>query len=177
MPRYRWSDRNEMLNALYTAIQHGTYGRIRNLSLELVSEHCVVVCADSSGYYAAQLLIQAAKRFGDEHRVFAETRLVLSVRGHSFEISIAHLSSDVARQAVSTHDADFHCQRRLPGEVLFPGVYCRDVCESGVAEVDASARRSTSGLSAGVRSTRRYRNASEVINDVSSAFILPPLSR
>lgn len=110
MPHDRWSDCNETLNALCIAIQHGTYGRVQNLSLELATERCVVVCADCCGYYGAQLLIQTVWRFADEHRTFGGTRLLLSVRGRRLEISITRPSSVVSSQPVSTHVVDRHLQ-------------------------------------------------------------------
>ena len=110
MSRHRWSDRNESLNALSTAIQQSTHGRIRDLSLELANQHCAVVRGNSSSYYGVQLVIHTLKRFCDENRVFSETRLLLSVDGHPLELSIAHSSNAFAREPVSTHDADRHLE-------------------------------------------------------------------
>ena len=110
MSRYRWSDRNESLNTLSTAIQQSTHGRLRDLSLELANEHCVVVCGNSSSYYGVQLAIHTLKRFCDEHRLFPDTRLLLRVNGHPLELSIVHPSNAFAREPVSTHDADRHLE-------------------------------------------------------------------
>ena len=111
MSHDQWSDRNESLNALCSAIQQGTHGLILNLSLDMIDDDCVVVRGDSRSYYGVQLAILTTKLFVARHCLGGETRLSLTVSGISVELVVSGPVNDDARHAVSTHDV--HCRPQL----------------------------------------------------------------
>ncbi|MEZ6131268.1 MAG: hypothetical protein R3C59_21545 [Planctomycetaceae bacterium] len=106
MPLHRWSDRNESLNALGLAIRQGTHGQIRDLSIDLTDDDCIVVRGDSRSYYGVQLAIHATQQFGASHPSLPETRLLVRVDGSTLELVVLRGTSDESRESPSTHDAD-----------------------------------------------------------------------
>lgn len=106
MPLHLWSDRNESLNALGLAIQQGTHGLIRSLSIDLADDDCVVVRGVSRNYYGVQLAIHATQQFGASHPSFSETRLLVRVDGSTLELVVLRGTSDESRESPSTHDAE-----------------------------------------------------------------------
>jgi len=105
VPLDQWSERNESLNALCAAIHQGAHGLIRNLSVDLSGDDCVVVRGASHSYYGVQLAIQATKRFGDKHRLFIATQLLLTVNGRAVELAVTHSAND---------EAATECQLKTP---------------------------------------------------------------
>lgn len=81
-----WNARNEMLNALESAIVRDTRGRLSKLSVEVVDE-AVVVEASAPTYYAIQLTLAAIHRCASECPRAGPLRLAFCVGGHSFVVS------------------------------------------------------------------------------------------
>lgn len=78
-----WNVRNELLNALESAIEQKTCGRLSSLSMEVVDGQLVVE-ACSRTYYAIQLTLAAIRRFAIEFPHMRPSRLNVCVDGHSF---------------------------------------------------------------------------------------------
>ena len=106
MPLHRWSDRNESLNALGFAIQQCTHGLIRDLTIDLTDDDCIVVRGVSRSYYGVQLAIHATQQFGASHPALPETRLHVRVDGSTLKFVVLRGSGDVPQRAPSTHDAE-----------------------------------------------------------------------
>ena len=94
MSLHRWSECNESLNALFAAIQQGSHGLIRDLSLDLVEDGSAVVRGISPRYYGVQLVLHAIKLFAEKHRVFVKTQLLLTVKGSTLELIVARPGDD-----------------------------------------------------------------------------------
>ncbi|HRA90266.1 MAG TPA: hypothetical protein PK992_19410 [Planctomycetaceae bacterium] len=115
MPLHPWSERNEWLNALYTAILQRTHGLISDLSLDLIDDGSAVVRGMSPSYYGVQLVLHTTKMFAEKHRVFAKTRLLLTVGGSTLELIVTRPDDDDHDDddddSVSTHDDN--CRQKL----------------------------------------------------------------
>lgn len=78
-----WNTRNEMLNALESAIKQETCGRLSRLSID-VFDGRVVVEACSTTYYAIQLALRAIHRCVVAFPHISPSKLTFHVNGHLF---------------------------------------------------------------------------------------------
>lgn len=100
---HRWSEQNASLNAFGLAVQQGTHGLFRDLTLDRIDDDCVVVRGSCRSYYGVQLAIHAAKQFGRDHSL-PEIRLLVCVGGSTLELILVHAASRDACDAMSTPD-------------------------------------------------------------------------
>lgn len=103
MSLYRWSDRNDLLNSLGSAILDGTFGLVCDLAIDHHEDDYAVVRGRSRSYYGVQLAIHSTKLFGDKQRFLTATRLILDVRGSSIDLTVSHHAKAESPNTLSTH--------------------------------------------------------------------------
>lgn len=107
MPLHQqWSDRNELLNALGHAIEDGTHGLMRYLSLDQIDDECVLVRGVADSYYGLQLALYTTQQFAAKNPLCPETRLVVHVYGSTLELVVLQPEHLEAYGSPSTHDAE-----------------------------------------------------------------------
>lgn len=105
-----WNVRNERLNSLQDAIERGTYGRLSNLSIDVI-DGVIVVEACSTTYYAVQLALASVHAVTAGSPWMTPAKLTFHVNGHELVLrnpdakQVAGVAADTQRWPSSKRSA------------------------------------------------------------------------